>query len=82
MNTSELKLQIFRKIDALDKNQLNELSGILSNLVHGQYGVADWNNLSDMEKDGIINSIKELDEGGGILHQTVMKKIRKRITNA
>lgn len=81
MNTSELKLQIFRQLDLLDKSQLSELSGIVTNLVHGQYGIADWESLSIMEKEGIIESIKQLDRGEGIQHESVMGKARKRFTN-
>ncbi len=77
----ELKLQIFRQLDLLDKSQLSELSGIVTNLVHGQYGIADWENLSIIEKEGIIDSIKLLDSGQGIQHENVMEKVRKRFTN-
>ena len=81
MKTSELKLQIFKQIDLLNKNQLNELSGIVSNLIHGKYGIADWENLSIIEKEGIIDSIKELDSGNGIKHEAVMDGIRKKLAN-
>lgn len=81
MNTSELKLQIFRQLDLLGKSQLSELSGIVTNLVHGQYGIADWENLSSIEKEGIIDSIKLLNGGEGIKHETVMKKVRRKFTN-
>ncbi len=81
MNAAELKLQIFRQIDSLDKSQLNELSGIVTNLAHGQYGVADWENLSETEKEGLISSIKKLDSDGGIRHESVMKKARRKYAN-
>lgn len=81
MNTSELKLQIFRQLDLLGKSQLSELSGIVTNLVHGQYGIADWENLSILEKEGIIDSIKHLSAGKGIQHEKVMEKVRKKFTN-
>lgn len=81
MTTSELKLQIFRQIDLLDKSKLNELSGIVSNLVHGQYGTDDWENLSNSEKEGIIESIKQLDGNSGSQHDKVMKRIREKIAN-
>jgi len=82
MDTSELKLQIFRQLDLLDKNQLSELSGIVSNLVHGQYGITDWQHLSIIEKQGIIESIKQLDAYVGIPDKTVMKRIRKKLNDA
>ncbi len=81
MNTSELKLSIFRQIDLLDKNQLSELSAIVRNLTHGQYGIDDWENLSIIEKEGILESIKHLEADGGIQHETVIKEIRKKFTN-
>ena len=81
MTASELRLQIFRQIELLDKSKLNELSGIVSNLVHGQYGTDDWENLSSEEKEGIIESIKQLDMNGGVEHNKVMKRIRKKIAN-
>ncbi len=50
--------------------------------VHGQYGIADWKNLSILEKEGIIESIEQLDAGGGIRHEKVMEKIRMKFINA
>jgi hypothetical protein len=81
MNASDLKLQIFRQLDLLDINQLSELSGIVNNLIHGKYGIADWENLSIIEKEGILDSIKQLDSGGGIPHETVLKAVRNKFTN-
>ena len=82
MDTSELKLQLFRQIDGLDKNKLNELSGIVLNFIHGHYGMEDWENLSEIEKQGIMDSIKELDSGGGVPHETVMQKAKNKFINA
>lgn len=76
MNISELKVQLMRQMDLLDKNQLREFSGIVCNLVHSQYGIADWKNLSILEKEGILDSIKQLDAGNGIPHETIIKGLR------
>ncbi len=38
MNSAELKLELIRNIDKLEKKQLFELSGVVSNMIHGQYG--------------------------------------------
>jgi hypothetical protein len=82
MNIAELKLELIRNIDKLEKKQLSELNGVVSNMIHGQYGNDDWDLLSDYEKDGILEAIVDLKKNGGIKHETVIKSIRTRIANA
>ncbi len=82
MNSAELKLELIRNIDKLEKKQLFELSGVVSNMIHGQYGDDDWDLLSQFEKEGILEAIEDLKKNGGIKHETVIKKIRTRIANA
>ena len=82
MNSAELKLDLIRKIDKLEKKQLSELSGVVSNMIHGQYGNDDWDLLSQYEKDGILEAIEDLKKNGGIKHETVVNNIRTRIANA
>ena len=36
MTVSDLKLKIFRQIDSLEKNRLEELYGVLSNFINDQ----------------------------------------------
>ena len=36
MTVSDLKLKIFRQIDSLEKNRLEELYGVLTNFMNGQ----------------------------------------------
>jgi hypothetical protein len=82
MNSAELKLDLIRKIDKLEKKQLSELSGVVSNMIHGKFGNDDWDLLSQYEKDGIMEAMEDLKNNGGINHENVIKKIRRNIANA
>ncbi len=82
MNTAELKLELIRKIDMLEKKQLTELAGVVTNMIHGQYGNNDWDLLSADEQNGIISAIDDLKKNGGVKQSIVLRKLRDRIANA
>ena len=82
MTVSDLKLKIFRQIDSLEKNRLEELSGILTNFMNGQNDINDWGQLTKEQQKGIIDAIDEIDSGKGIPHEKVMEYIRKKYSNA
>ncbi|MFC1730072.1 hypothetical protein ACFL6I_07015 [candidate division KSB1 bacterium] len=82
MTVSELKLKIFRKIDSLEKNRLEELYGLLINYLNGQKDISDWEKLTKEQKQGILTAIEEVDSGKGIPHKKVISSIRKKYSNA
>jgi hypothetical protein len=82
MNSAEIKLELIRKIDTLERKQLNELTGVINNMIHGQYDTNDWELLSSDEKNGILDAMADLRKNGGIDHSVVMAKVRNRIANA
>jgi hypothetical protein len=82
MTVAELKLKIFRQVDSLEKNRLEELYGVFLNYINGQKDVNDWAKLSQEQQQGIINAIEEIESGKGIPHEVVMTKIRKRFSHA
>jgi hypothetical protein len=82
MTIAELKLKIFRQIDSLEKNRLEELYGVLKNFINGKKDIDDWDMLTEEQKEGIMNAIDEIDSGKGIPHQKVMAKIRKNYLHA
>lgn len=82
MTVSDLKLKIFRQIDSLEKNRLEEFYGVLTNFINGQKYVSDWGKLTEERKQGIIDAIEEIDLGKGITHEKVMEDIRKKYSNA
>jgi len=78
MTVSDLKLKIFRQIDSLEKNRLEELYGILTNFMNGQNDINDWGQLTKEQQQGILDAIDEIDSGKGIPHEKVMEDIRKK----
>ena len=81
MTVSDLKLRIFRKIDTLEKNKLEEFYGILLNYINGQKDITDWNKLSTSQKQGILDAVEEIDSGKGIQNNKVVDKFRKKYSD-
>lgn len=82
MTISDLKLKIFRQIDSLERNRLEELYGILTNFINGHKNISDWEQLTDEQRQGIVDAIDEIDSGKGIPHEKIMANIRKKYSNA
>jgi hypothetical protein len=82
MNTSELKLKIFRQVDSLERTRLEDFYGVLTNFLNGQKEINDWIKLTDDQKLGIFDAIEEVDSGKGIAHDKVISKYRKKYSHA
>jgi len=82
MSTEELKLQIFRQVDALDANKLRELHGIMRNFINSNKNIDDWAQMSDSEKQGIEDAISELSQGKCIVHNDVMANLARKFNRA
>ena len=78
MTVSDLKLKIFRQIDSLEKNRLEEFYGLLLNYINGKKDISDWEKLTKFQKQGLIDAIDELDAGKDSLHKDVIDKFRKK----
>jgi hypothetical protein len=78
MTVSELKLKLFRQIDSLEKSKLEELYGVLLNYINGQKDISEWDKLSDAQKQGLFDSISELESGKCIPNKVVLDKFRKK----
>jgi hypothetical protein len=81
MNTAELKNKIFRQIDSLDSNKIEEFYGILLNFINSKKEANEWLELTDQQRKGVDIAIEELDLGKGISHQEVMKRLRKKYSH-
>lgn len=81
MTVSDLKLKLFRQIDSLENDKLEELYGVFLNYINGKKDMADWNNLTDEQKKGIEDAIDQIDAGKGIPNSKVMANIRKKYSN-
>lgn len=78
MTVSELKLKLFRQIDTLDKNRLEELYGVVLNFLNGNKDFGDWDKLTEEQKQGILDALAEIDAGKGIPHEEVMDRVKKK----
>lgn len=78
MNSAELKLQIFRQIDSLEKNNLEGLIGLLTNYINGKKDLQDWNELSNDQKLGIVTAISEIDSNQVVTNKKILSKYRKK----
>ena len=78
MTVSDLKLKIFRQIDSLEKNRLEELYGLLLNHINGKKDISDWERFTPAQKKGLMDAIDQLDSGKGISHKDVINKLRKK----
>jgi hypothetical protein len=82
MTVSDLKRKIFRQIDSLEKSRLEEFYGLLMNYVNSKKDISDWDELSDTQKQGILDAIDELDSKKGVSNKVVIDKFRKKYSNA
>jgi len=78
MTVSDLKLKIFRQIDSLEKNRLEEFYGLLLNYINGKKDITDWGLLTPAQKKGLMDAIDQLDSNKGISHKDVIDKLRKK----
>ena len=81
MNTAEIKIDLFRKLDSLKGANLKEAYGLLLNHINGSKNLSDWENLSSEQKNAIKIGITQLDDKKGRSHTNVIKDLRNRFIN-
>ena len=81
MNTAEMKIEIFKKLDSLKGNRLEEAYGILLNFINRNADLDDWGSLTSEQQDAIKFGVYQLDKEEGRSHNDVMSDIRKRFLN-
>ena len=82
MTVSDLKLKIFRQIDSLEKNRLEEFYGLMLNYLNSKKELSDWQKLSEEQKKGLFDAIDEIESGQGKSNKAVIDKFRKKYSNA
>ena len=81
MDASEIKINLFRKLDTLRGRRLEEAYGLLLNFINSKSEIDDWQNLTSEQKDAIQFGVEQLNNGQGRDHKAVMSDIRKRYSN-
>ena len=77
MDFAEIKLDLYKKIDTLEPNKFYDLYGMIMNYINGN-NEDEWNLLSENQKSGIYEAIKEIDSGNRISHKAVISKYRNK----
>ena len=78
MNAAEIKIDLFRKLDSLKGNRLEEAYGMLINYINGKSEIDDWQNLTPEQQAAIRLGIDQLNNGEGRNHNNVMSDIRNQ----
>jgi len=81
MNTAEIKIDLFRKLDSLKGANLKEAYGLLLNHINGSKNLSDWDNLSFEQKNALKIGITQLDDKKGRPHTNVISDLRNRFIN-
>ncbi len=76
MTPSELKLDLFRKLDSLDNVKVRKLYGTLLNLFSENETYEEWESLSNQDQQKILDSEKQYFHGNYKKHSEVMSKIQ------
>ncbi len=82
MSTEELKLRIFRQVDALDRFKLKEFYGVMLNYLNCTKDTAEWVGISEIEQQGIEEAIVQINEGKGVSNEHVMAKLKNKYIHA
>jgi hypothetical protein len=53
----------------------------LINYINGQKDISEWDKFSENQKNGIFDTIREIEEGNGIPNAVILKKFRKEYSN-
>ena len=81
MNTAEIKMDLFRKLDSLKGRSLQEAYGLLLNYINGNYALDEWVNLTVEQQDAIKLAVRQLDNDEGRKHNNVISDFRNRYLN-
>ena len=76
MDAIKLRERINKQVDLLNENELLEFYGVIINFLNKKTDINEWNNLPEIEKQGIFDAIAEIDEGKGIDHNDVVRKYK------
>ena len=71
MDTSKLKLKLFREIDTLEKSKLEQVYDLVLKLIHTERGTKQWDTLSKAQQQGLLDAVEEMNHSEGVAHQSV-----------
>lgn len=78
MNTAEIKIDLFRKIDALKEKNLQEAYELLLNFINEEKSISEWDSLTKQQQEALKLGVYQLDKGEGVAYNEVMNSVRKK----
>lgn len=78
MSTADLKLQLFREIDSLEKTKLEQVYGMLLNFINNENDTTEFDSLSPAKQEGLLKAIDEMNSSEGIDHNIVMNQFKSK----
>ena len=81
MNTAEIKIDLFRKLDSLKGNSLQEAYGLILNYINSNRPLDEWDNLTPEQQEAIQIGINQLNNGEGRDHRNVITDLRNQFLN-
>ncbi|MGB0880642.1 MAG: hypothetical protein ACPGTO_08755 [Polaribacter sp.] len=81
MNASEIKIDLFRKIDSLQDSRLKEVYEIFINFINSKNENDEWENLTKEQQTAINLGIEQLNNGEGRKHNDVISDFRNKFVN-
>jgi len=81
INASEIKIDLFRKLDSLKGKRLEEAYGMLINFINSRNEIDEWQDLTIEQQSAIRLGIQQLDKREGRKHNDVISDFRKRFVN-
>ena len=81
MDSAEIKVDLFRKLEALNSTSLEEAYGILLNFINTKTSTDDWTKLTTKQQDAIKIGLQQLDNNEGVKHQDVMDRAKNKYLN-
>lgn len=73
-----IKEKIFSEIESLPENEQQTVLGVVENYIHNKADETEWNQLPQVWKTRIEESLKQADEGKFILNDDAVAYIRKK----
>jgi hypothetical protein len=76
MNASDLKLDLIKKLDALDNQKFKQLYGEFVNIINQEESIEDWDKLSENQQIGLKEAEKQYKSGKFKSNEFVMNSLR------
>ncbi len=76
MDNLSLKKEIYNKLEQLDDRGLYEVNEMMTTYLNNSKTNERWDELTIVQKNGILQAMESIENGKGIKHEVVTEKYR------